>query len=349
MRPRGWHSRVLALPASTPAPNESSSRCSRRYNECRPYPLARMTSANADPGASGPQEIGAVTLAADLMPEQLESVCLLLGPYRSLTTLTCAVLSLHPQCVVLNHAGPRIQPNPRLNFLVDYSPDKFREFVGFAGRESDGGARGQHGGDIRLSHAFGFEAIRQAAAKVQDSPREPAKCLVWKDSHMVTNFLRSAQVDVPQLLRHNEALRFLLPIRNPIDCALSNLRTGHVAFFGAPDLLSGQRPIDAVLSAVLDEIVWFLGLRDASAQPERFFLFFQHELGRRVLEKMLDFLRLRPDEAYLAAVTDAFRVAGGGYKRRKDQRLLGLYASLVTRKFDRHPAIRDALLEFAPR
>jgi hypothetical protein len=166
---------------------------------------------------------------------------------------------------------------------------------------------------------------------------------------MVTNFLRSAQVDVPQLLQRNEALRFLLPIRNPIDCALSNLRTGHVAFFGPPDLPSGERSIDAVLSAVLDEIVWFLGVRDASARPERFFLFFQHEIGRHVLEKMLDFLRLPPDEAYLAAVTDAFRVAGGGYNRRKDQRLLGLYASLVSRKFDRYPAIRDALLEFAPR
>jgi hypothetical protein len=64
---------------------------------------------------------------------------------------------------------------------------------------------------------------------------------------------------------------------------------------------------------------------------------------------MLDFLRLPPDEAYLAAVTDAFRVAGGGYKKRKDQQLLDLYASLVSRKFDRYPAIRDALLEFAPR
>lgn len=244
--------------------------------------------------------------------------------------------------MVLNHVGQRILPNPRLNFLVDYSPHKFREVVGFAGRES-------HDGDIRLSHTFDFEAMRQAAPKVQDSPRKPAKCLVWKDSHMVTNFLRFAQVDVPQLLQRNEALRFLLPIRNPIDCALSNLRTGHVAFFGAPDLLSGERPIDAMLSAVLDKIVWFLGLRDASARPERFFLFFQHEIGRRVLEKMLHFLGLPPDEAYLAAVTDAFRVAGGGYKRRKDQRLLGLYASLVSRKFDRYPAIRNALLEFALR
>jgi len=81
MRPRGWHSRVLALRASTSTPSESSSRCSSRYNECRPYPLARMTSVNAEPGASGPQEIGAVALAAELMPAQLESVCLLLGPY----------------------------------------------------------------------------------------------------------------------------------------------------------------------------------------------------------------------------------------------------------------------------
>jgi hypothetical protein len=320
------------------------------YNERRSHPLARMTSANAEPGASDHPQIGAVAPAADLEPEQLESVCILLGPYRNLTTLTCSVLSLHPQCLVLNHAGQRILPNPQLNFLKDYSPEKFLEFVRYAGHAARDGARGQHGGDIRLSHAFDFAPMRQAAARLGDAPRSPAKCLVWKESHMVTNFLRSAQVDVPRLLERNGKLRFLLPIRNPIDCALSNLRTGHVAFFRLPRPASAERPpLESVLSAVLEEIAWFLGLREDCARPERFFLYFEHEIGPRVLEKMLGFLGLPPDEPYLAAVADAFRVAGGGYRKRKDQRLLDLYSSIVRQKFDRYPQIRDALLEFARR
>ena len=77
-------------------------------------------------------KIREVDPGAEITPEQLESVCILLGPYRNLTTLTCSVLSLHPQCVVLNHAGLRTLRNPKLNFLANYSPDKFSEFVRYA-------------------------------------------------------------------------------------------------------------------------------------------------------------------------------------------------------------------------
>ncbi|MCW5878805.1 MAG: hypothetical protein KIS80_08075, partial [Anaerolineales bacterium] len=50
----------------------------------------------------------------------LESVCLFLGPYRNLTTLTASMLSLHPECQVLNHAGTRVFPNKNLNFIEEY-------------------------------------------------------------------------------------------------------------------------------------------------------------------------------------------------------------------------------------
>ena len=283
---------------------------------------------------------------AEITPEQLESVCILLGPYRNLTTLTCAILGLHPQCAVLNHAGARMLQNPRLNFLAGYSPDKFSEFVRYAGFASRGGARGTYGGDIRLSHAFDFEPMRQAQAKLQGSAPGPTKCLVWKDSHLVTNFLRSARVDVPRLLQCNPKLKFLLPIRNPIDCAISNLRQGHVVFFAPFHSVSPASTVEDVVSAVLDEIAWFVTLQENSGRPENFFLYFEHEIGRRVLEKMLTFLRLPHDEAYLAAAADAFKVGRG---RRKDDRIADLYADQVTQKFGRRPELRDALLQFAQR
>jgi len=283
---------------------------------------------------------------AEITPEQLESVCILLGPYRNLTTLTCAILGLHPQCAVLNHAGVRTLQNPRLNFLAGYSPDKFSEFVRYAGFASRSGARGDYGGDIRLSHAFGFEAMRQAHARLQGLPAGPTKCLLWKDSHRVTNFLRSARVDVPRLLQCNPKLRFMLPIRNPIDCAISNVRNGHVVFFAAFHGVSAESAIEDVVAAILDEIAWFVTLQEDSARPDNFFLYFEHEIGLRVLEKMLTLLGLSHDEAYLTAAADAFKVS---HERRKDDRIVTLYAEQVNQKFARRPELRDALLQFAQR
>jgi len=281
---------------------------------------------------------------AEVMPEQLESVCVLLGPYRNLTTLTCSVLSLHPECVVLNHAGFRTLRNPRLNFLAGYSHDKFREFVRYAGFSSRGGMRGTYGGDIRLSHAFDREAMQTAQERLRGAARGPTKCLVWKDSHLVTNFLRSARVDVPGLLQRNDKIRFLLPVRNPIDCAISNLRTGHVAFFGPSHGLSAASPLEDVVSAVLDEIAWFVELRESSGRPDRFLLYFEYEMGRAVLERMLAFLRLPSDEAYLAAAAEAFQSSG---ERHKEAAVVGRYAEQVREKFQRHPETRAALLRFA--
>ena len=53
--------------------------------------------------------------------QDIESVCLTLGPYRNLTTLTASVLFLHPNCQVLNHAGIRIYGNRQIDFLWDYN------------------------------------------------------------------------------------------------------------------------------------------------------------------------------------------------------------------------------------
>ena len=282
----------------------------------------------------------------EIVPEQLESVCILLGPYRNLTSLTGSVLSLHPQCLVLNHAGVRMLPNARLNFLLNYSRDKFNEFVRYAAYASQAGTRGEYGGDIRHSHAFLLESMQQAEAQLRGAARGPTKCLVWKDSHLVGNFLRAARVDVPRLLQRNEKLRFLLPIRDPIDCAISNLRTGHVEFFRESHGLSRASPLEDVVAAVLDEILWFVALRDGSGRPEKFFIYFEHEIGGDVLEKMLRFLGLPRDEAFLAAAGAAFKLSRS---TDAEPRPVDAYARMVKQKFERHPGIRDGLMKFADR
>jgi hypothetical protein len=282
----------------------------------------------------------------DITADQLDSVCVLLGPYRNLTTLTCSVLSLHRQCIVLNHAGVRTLSNPRLNFFWNYTPEKFDDFVRYAVYASRGGARGTYGGSIRLSHGFDAEEMQQAAARLQSSTRGRTKSLVWKDSHLVTNFLRSQRIDVAQLLERNTKLRFLLPVRNPVDCAMSNLRTGHIGFFRTAHGLSAESPVEDVVAAVLDEITWFLDLRERSGHADRFFLYFEHEIGKEVLRRMLAFLGLSPNETYLAAAAEAFKVSPAEYDTKP---FLESYAGQVKRKFERYPEVRDALLRFADR
>jgi hypothetical protein len=67
-------------------------------------------------------------------------------------------------------------------------------------------------------------------------------------------------------------------------------------------------------------------------------------MGRTVLERLLEFLQLPVDEAYLDVAVDAFKA---DRSRRKAQRLLRLYSDQVLQKFERHPALRNALLRFA--
>jgi hypothetical protein len=180
---------------------------------------------------------------------------------------------------------------------------------------------------------------------VAGSRAGPVKCLVWKESQKVSNFLRSARVDVRRLLDANPKLRFLLPVRNPIDCAISNLRSGHVQFFERYHGVSKTSSVEEVVAAILEEIATFVELRERSV-PDRFFMYFEHEMGRAVLEKMLAFLGLAPEESYLTTAVNVFRPDRAP---QKDQRTIAHYAGEVERRFAQRPELRDALLRFVPR
>lgn len=91
----------------------------------------------------------------------LKTACFALGPYRNLTTLTAALLFLHPRCQVPNHGSDRILPNPDVNFLIEYGTEKFDAFVRYAIELSAEGTRGRHGGSIMLSHAFDDPQIQE--------------------------------------------------------------------------------------------------------------------------------------------------------------------------------------------
>jgi hypothetical protein len=196
-----------------------------------------------------------------------ESVCLALGPYRNLTTLTAATIFLHPNCQVLNHAGGRIYGHKQVDFLSDYSIKKFNRFIQFAIKLSTSGKSGKYGGTITSSHAFGPKhPMKEVYSHTGEGLlKRNIKCLFWKESLRTSNVIRDRNVDLDFIFKNDRRLRFLMPIRNPMDCTLSNLRTAHVNIFtNIKDITSEIE----VANAVLDEILWFADLQER--YPDRF-------------------------------------------------------------------------------
>jgi hypothetical protein len=270
--------------------------------------------------------------------QELGSVCLMLGPYRNLTTLTASIMFLHPECQVLNHGAPRTFPIRRVNFLLDYSDQKFRNFVKYAVYLSKNGRRGGYGGSVTFSHAFDNAAMREAwDANGNRLVKDHIRCLLWKESLHTSNFIRDNHVDVNALLHRNRHLRFLLPIRNPLDCAVSGIKTGHAKFF--TDRKSDS--VEDVLDCVLREIRWFFDLRQSA--PDRFFHFFEHEITEQTLSALARFLSLEPDPKWLASAIACCDLKKG-YEHPRSR--IEHYRRSVASLFAPYPEIREKLERF---
>jgi hypothetical protein len=270
-----------------------------------------------------------------------ETVCLALGPYRNLTTLTAATLFLHPNCQVLNHAGKRIYGNEKVDFLSNYSKERFDRFIQFAIQISIKGTRGDAGGSIIHSHAF--DTHHAMGAVFLEAGGEVIKpqinCLFWKESLATSNLIREKNLDLASILNKEARLRFLMPIRNPLDCAVSNLKTGHAYRFRG---LGKDATMVQVLQAVLEEIHWFASCRESF--PNRFFYFIENSISREMLLQLAAFLKLKPDEAWLTRALSVM-VVKSNYKHDSD--LLAFYRSTVKQQFSRFPALAEQLLDFA--
>lgn len=271
----------------------------------------------------------------------INTVCLALGPYRNLTTLTASVLFLHPNCQVLNHGGARIFGNPSVDFLSSYSKDKLDAFIAFALTISGKGERGGGGGSITHSHAFDDKhKLKDIYAKssVAQGGKSDIQSLFWKESLHTSNLLQNQGTDVAALLAQEPRLRFLMPIRNPLDCAVSNQKTGHVGIFRG---LKKDAPLDEVLVAILDEIYWFAALKQAN--PDRFFSYFEHSVNDTMLHDMAAFLQLSPDPEWLSNALAAMEI-NSSYQHSPE--LITLYTQYVDKQRAAFPELSAELLKF---
>jgi len=270
---------------------------------------------------------------------QIKTVCLLLGPYRNLTTLTASILALHPHCQVLNHAGERIFANPKVNFLANYSDKTFEHFCRYATAISAGGKRGDYGGSITLSHAFAnHKRIKDRyEQRFGDSRlKENIHCLFWKESMRTSNMIRKKQVDLKSVFQQNEKIRFLMPIRNPLDCAISNMKNVHSKHFQF-----NNPTTENVLDAIIQEIAWFIELK--SAYPDRFFYFMQHHFDEFTLKNLLEFLDLEPDQEWLDDAVAAYQLK---QPYEYSTTLVKQFHMSLGKHLQNFPEIQKALLSF---
>ena len=173
--------------------------------------------------------------------------------------------------------------------------------------------------------------------------------LVWKESMRLTRRIRRQGIDLTTTLERNPRLRFIHPVRNPLDCALSNSRTGHDALLDLGDATAriGSREdltVGEILDLVLDDLRWYLD--QMSAHSDRMFLLVEGLTSAETFVELGRFLGLPADERWPQEAFDLFTV-DTGYDH--DPALVERYLVSVRARFGDHPALQAHLCSFADR
>ena len=233
--------------------------------------------------------------------KEIKSLVLFVGPYRNLTTYLAANIALHPQCQVLNHAGIRVFSMSRINFLQNYTAEKYQNFLRFFNYAIKTGFKGIRGGNIVYSHAFESNPELKSLYK-KNSSSSTKNCMVWKESHLVTNQLMENPKDLEAILKNNPSIKFLFPIRNPLDCATSNIKTGKFRLFSNeinPD-------IKEVCQAIFNQYLFFLSLD--KTHPSRINFVFENKINASSVEHLCQFFEIDIDATWQNNMLNNYKV-----------------------------------------
>ena len=265
----------------------------------------------------------------------VKTIAIFLGPYRNLTTLTASILSLHPHCQVLNHAGIRVLYNKKLNFLKYPTQKNIDNFLKFAIYASLFGKKGQYGGGIFHSHAFDNQTLRDLYyGEYKSHLKKNIQCVIWKESHKITNHLKKEKIKINDLFYYKSQIKFILPIRNPLSCAVSNISTNHSVFFNIknPDIYK-------IIDMIFEEYLFFLILE--TKHQKNFFHFFENELINKANELAL-FLDIPQDTSWVDNVKKTYKL-NNNYDHRKE--LINYCCQLAEEKFQKHPIFKEKLIK----
>lgn len=267
----------------------------------------------------------------------LKTIVMPIGPYRNLTTLMAAAFALHPRALVLNHAADRLWLKRGLDLIRTPRPAVRNRFLRAAVRLAQGGRRGGYGGSILKAHAFEDSLLRERyRTRYGDRILKPgAKVLFWKDSMRILNRIRQKPGRLGGLLEGVDDVKFVLPVRNPIHCAHSNLRTGHARHL----IPRGERTLPGVLAQILDTIHWIC------TKPEldgRLMLVWEHEWSEATLSALSRFCGMDDEPGWRRDTIEALPIR----ERPVGQADQDLCRALVQEKFADLPAIEAKLLAF---
>jgi hypothetical protein len=269
----------------------------------------------------------------------ITTVVLPLGPYRNLTTMTAALYALHPNAVVLNHAGQRVFGSTVDPFAV-IDDDRWLRFKAAALRMLQHGRGGGFGGSVLKSHAFYGTALPEVyAARFGDVLLKPeASVLFWKESMRLQNRFMGDEAMFDTLLLRQPQVRFIYPVRNPLDCTRSNLQRGHWRYLVPKE----QAQFGPVLERVLRALQWFR-VRERR-DPDRFLSFTELEIDGGFPERVARFSRLPAPASW--AIEDAPHAVEVVSRKAHAPENLNHYARLVADLFADDPAMRARLEAF---
>jgi hypothetical protein len=267
--------------------------------------------------------------------DRIKTVVLPLGPYRN---LTAALFALHPHAMVLNHAAFRIRGS-RYDPFARTDPERWRLFKASAVRFLEHGMRGDFGGNILLSHAFDASNIRELYThRFGETLIKPeASVLLWKDSMRIHNIFLKSGIDLEEFAKMTPEALFLFPIRNPIDCAKSNVRTGHWKHM----VKKSELGFESVLESILKSLRHFRQYERKN--PVKFVSFTELEIDRSFPERLTSICGLDAPETWLE---DAEKLLKIRPKRKPSAETKDHYTSLVEDIFRDDPETKQRLMQF---
>lgn len=219
----------------------------------------------------------------------IDTVCMTVIASRNLSTLLVSCCMLHPKIQTLNHYYT-INHNSDTDFIVDYSEQKFNNFIN---KVEEVNRTGEYtpglGGITTRSHAFDNNPpIREAYNKRFDGTHKPdAQSIVWKDSAKNTKILM--QNDMSALIEANQKLRFLVCVRNPLDTAESIDHSGYASNFRSNEKIE-------ILKELFERYKWFFDLKKQF--PANFKCLFPNHIHNTSLRNLEDFLEVDHDEQW---------------------------------------------------
>jgi hypothetical protein len=265
-------------------------------------------------------------------------LAMFLGPYRNLTTLSAAIIALHPECQVLNHGAQRLLADERIDFFLRPDAATMNRFIEVARVESSAGRRGLFGGSLLFSHAFDDPALKALYTQRYGDAlvKADAKCMVWKDSLHIQHKLMEDVALFDRLCTAFPDMRFILPIRDPLECAASNAKRS-----GASQQLTGHQfaSLEETLEAILDVIAWVIDKRDK--RPDHVFIFTHKDMQPRTFQNLAGHLGLTPTQQWLKDSTSAGKVRINPYQH--DAAFVQRGCDMIRVKLRRWPALLTRL------